>query len=197
MSLPAYDKSKRKKTFEQLPKGAYVIKILGAKQEPNKSGSGEHIKMIIDIAEGEYKDYFKRIYDGNTNEDARWPNDGTFYLNIPFDGCKEYIWSNYNTFFANLEDSNSEFVFDGSSLTYLKGKLIGGKFNHEQTEYNGRIYDHTKLKWTCVADDVRNGKPGKMPPDKLLSSSGSATATDEDGFMEVPDGLDLDELPFR
>ena len=34
MSLPTYNKAKRKSnTFEQLPKGAYVIKIMGAKED--------------------------------------------------------------------------------------------------------------------------------------------------------------------
>ena len=197
MALPVYDKSKRKKNYEQLPKGAYVCKIMGAVQEPNKSGSGSHIKFIVDIAEGEYKGFFNQRYQNSTNEDAKWPNDGTFYLTVPDDTSKDYVWSNWNTFFADLEDSNNGFVFDGSSLTYLKGKVIGGKFAYEETEYNGKVYNHTKLKWTCVADDVRNGKPGKMPADKLVNKFGIEPKTDEDGFLEVPDGLDLESLPFR
>ena len=31
MTLPTYDKSKRKKTYETLPKDAYVVKIMNAK----------------------------------------------------------------------------------------------------------------------------------------------------------------------
>ena len=54
MSLPTYDKSKRRKSFQSLPKGAYVIKIMGAKEEPNKGGSGRHLRIAFDIAEGEY-----------------------------------------------------------------------------------------------------------------------------------------------
>lgn len=34
MALPTYDKTKRRQSFQQLPKGAYVIKIKGAKEEP-------------------------------------------------------------------------------------------------------------------------------------------------------------------
>ena len=54
MALPTYDKSKRKKTFEQLPKGAYVIKIIGAREDPNKNGSGTHLSIAFDIAVGKY-----------------------------------------------------------------------------------------------------------------------------------------------
>ena len=87
-------------------------------------------------------------------------------------------------------------MFDGD-IRKLKNKLIGGKFSNEQTEYNGKIYDHTKLRWTCVADDVRKGKPGNMPKDKLLASNTPqpAPATDADGFMNIPDGAE-EELPF-
>lgn len=198
MSLPTYDKSKRRKNFEQLPKGAYVVKILGAKQEKNRNNDNQHITLAFDIAEGEYKGYWDRRFQSMkaNNDDAKWPNDAIFYLTVPADGSPQYVFDTWNTFFADLEDSNNGFVFDGD-ISKLKNKLIGGKFSNEQTEYNGKIYDHTKLRWTCVADDVRKGKPGNMPKDKLLASNTPqpAPATDADGFMNIPDGAE-EELPF-
>jgi hypothetical protein len=87
----------------------------------------------------------------------------------------------------------------------LKGKLIGSKFHIEQSEYNGNVYDHTKLRWTCVADDVRQGKAGKLPADKLIESRGGAirretdpftgAASNIDDFVSVPEGAE-DEVPF-
>jgi hypothetical protein len=178
-----------------LPKGAYVVQIKRAKQEANKSGSGSHLAIAFDIAEGEYANIYAKQFESNPNEDKKWPNDAVFYLTVPEDGCKEYIWENWNTFFADLEDSNNGFVF-GGDVKQLQGKLIGGKFNNEQSEYNGKIYDHTKLKWTCVADDVRHGKAGKMPNDKLVAqSTPSATGSALDQWTNVPEGAD-DEIPF-
>lgn len=191
MALPAYDKAKRKKTFEQLPKGAYVIKIKDAKEEQNRNGTGSHLSIAFDIAEGEYKDIYQRRYEGDANPDKRWPLDAIYYLNVPNDNSQQYIWDNWNTFFADLEDSNNGFVFSGD-VKKLKNKLLGGKFAIEQTEYNGNVYDHTRLRWTCVADDVRNGKAGKMPNDKLISKQAAAPS---DGFMDVPLGS-ADEIPF-
>ena len=197
--LPSYDKTKRRKSYEQLPKGAYVIKIVAASEEPNKNGTGTHLTILFDIAEGDYAGIYQRQYAGNTNVDKRWPNDGTYYLNVPNDASQQYAWDNWNTFFADLEDSNKGFVF-GGDLKTLKGKVIGGKFAIEQREYNDSIYESTRLRWTCVADDVRSGNPGKMPNDKLVSSSTAsynAPAAMPDGsFVEVPDGID-DELPFN
>ena len=191
MALPTYDKSKRKKSFTQLPKGAYVIQIKDVKEEPNKNGNGSHLTICFDIAEGEYKGYFQTMMENSTSEDKKWPYDARHYITVPADGCQTFIWDNWNTFFADLEDSNNGFVFGGDIKT-LKGKLIGGKFYIEQTEYNGNIYDHTRLKWTCVADDVRNGKAGKMPKDKLIESAPKA---DANGFMDIPEGTE-EEVPW-
>lgn len=192
MALPKYDKSKRRKSFQLLPKGAYVVAIKNAKEEKWPSGD-EVIRIAFDIAEGEQKGFYQAMFDGNANEDKKWPADAIFNLNVPNDSSQQYVWDNWNTFFADLEDSNGGFVFGGDIKT-LKGKLIGGKFHNHQSEYNGNVYDHIQLKWTCPADDVRNGKPGRMPKDKLITGSSSA-ATGSDGFMSIPEAAD-DEFPF-
>ena len=94
MALPTYDKSKRKSTnFEQLPKGAYVIKIMGAKEDTWPSGDN-CLKIAFDIAEGKYKGFYQDMFDRNTNEDKQWPYDAVFALNIPNDQSKDYVWSN-------------------------------------------------------------------------------------------------------
>lgn len=193
MALPTYDKNKRRKPFKQLPKGAYVIEIKGAREDINRNGSGSHLTIAFDIAEGEYKGFYQRQYDNSTNEDKRWPRDATFYLSVPSDNSKPFVWENWNTFFADLEDSNNGFVFKGD-VKSIKGKLIGGKFYLEQTEYNGNIYDHIRLRWTCVANDVRTGNPGAMPKDKLIERS-SAMPTSDTDFMTVPEGSE-EALPF-
>ena len=199
MGLPKYDKTKRKSnTFEQLPKDAYVIRIMGAREENNKTGGGTHLTIAFDIAEGRYADFYQAIFERNTNEDKKWPNDAIYYITVPSDGSPQYVWDTWNTFFADLEDSNNGFVFDGD-VKKLKGKLIGGKFYIEQTEYNGNVYDHTRMKWSCVASDVRSGKAGKLPNDKMIGQNKRSTkrAYDEtmDGFVNLPEGEE-EELPF-
>ena len=194
MALPKYDKSKRKQSFQQLPKGAYVIRIMAAKEEPNRDNSGTHLTITFDIAEGEYAGLYQNIFNGYSSEDRKWPSDAKYYLSIPGDNAPEYVWTNYNSFFADPEDSNNGYIFSGDPAT-LKGKVIGGKFYIEQTEYRGQIYDHTRLKWTCVADDVRHGRAGRLPNDKLLGASSSQPKTDADGFMTIPEATE-DEIPF-
>ena len=197
MTLPTYDKSKRKKTYEALPKDAYVVKIMNAKEVENKNGSGSHVAIAFDIAEGDYKNFYMEQFDANTSEDKKWPNDAIYRLTIPSDGSQQFVIDNWNTFFADLEDSNNGFVFKGT-LSTLKNKLIGGKFHIEQTQYNGKVYNHTRLRWTCVADDVRSGKAAKtMPNDKLLDArrQSAVASTDVDGFMNAGSGSE-EEIPF-
>lgn len=196
MPLPTYDKTKRKQTFQQLPKGAYVVVIKNTKEVANKSGAGTHLEIAFDIAEGEYKGFYMAQFENSTSEDKKYSRDAYYYLNVPDDNSKPYVWDNWNTFFADLEDSNNGFVFTGE-LPSLKGKLIGGKFHIEQTEFNGNVYDHTRLRFTCVADAVRQGKYGKLPNDKLIQASGPARVAPSDptGFMDIPEGSDV-EVPW-
>lgn len=191
MALPTYDRSKRRTSFQQLPKGAYVVKILNAVEEHSKNGIGSHIKISFDIAEGEYSGFYLQQYKANTNENKEWPYDAVFFVNIPDDNSPEWMRLNYNTFFADLEDSNDGFVC--TDVKTMKNKVIGGKFRIEQTTYNGNVYDHTRLYWTCVADDVRNGKAGKMPKDKLIDGKQPMP----EGFMSIPDNVEDEGLPFN
>lgn len=195
MALPTYDKSKRKQSIQQLPKGAYVLEIKNAKEVPNKNDGGTHLEIAFDIAEGEYKGFYMAQFEANTSEDRKYNRDAYYYLNVPDDNSQQFVWDNWNTFFADLEDSNNGFVFSGDVKT-LKGKLIGGKFHIKQTEYNGNIYDHTQLRFTCVAEMVRSGKYGNLPKDKLIGSGPRQSApTDPNGFMDIPAGSD-EEVPW-
>lgn len=200
MALPGYDKDKRKKSFEQLPKGAYVVKIMNAKEDKWPSGD-PCLKIAFDIAEGEYKDFYKKDFDARRagNENAVWSYDAVFTLNVPTDNSEQRIWDNWNSFFADLEDSNNGFVFKGN-LASIKGKLIGGKFRIRQSGANNKVYNHTEMFWTCVAEDVRQGKAGTLPNDKLIGNGGSRRQQNTmpatpDGFMDIPATTE-EEIPF-
>lgn len=198
MSLPTYDKTKRRKSFEQLPKGAYVIEIKGAKLEKWPSGD-QYVNIAFDIAEGEYKGIYSSQFENDSREDKKWPFDAVFKLNVPTDSSEPYVWNNWNTFFADLEDSNGGFVFSGDLKT-LKGKKIGARFHNKQSEYNGNVYDHIVMKYTSTVEDVRSGKAAKfLPKDKLIGDvrrGSGAPAEDSNGFMTIADAVDDEELPF-
>lgn len=198
MKVPSYNKDNRKENtngFTLLPKGNYVCKIMGIElveykkkneNDPDRNG----IKISFDIAEGEYKDFYSKKDKENEDEDKKWPMDAIYWLGIPYDGCPGFVQDTWDTFWANIEDSNNGYIFDGNEKT-VKGKVFGGLFHIEQTEYNQRIYDHTRLKYTCVAQDIRDGKVTRNVKDKLID----VPATTDTSFIDVPPNAPVD-LPF-
>lgn len=192
MNFPSYNKNNRKTytSFQKLPKGNYVCKIMGAEEVKSKSGR-DGLKISFDIAEGEYKDFYTEQYRNDTRDPKKWAADAVYWLSVPYQNCEAYVQDGWDTFWANVEDSNNGFVFAGD-LNSIKGKTFGGFFRIEQTEYNGQIYDHTRLYKTCIAQDIRDGKATYVPKDKLLSSSPAASSDD---FLGVPEDAPVD-LPF-
>lgn len=178
-------------TYMALPKDAYVIKILNAKEEANSDGNGTHIKVSFDIAEGEYSGFYKKKFDNDTREDKKWPGDANVYLTCPDDNSEQFIIDGFNKFITAVEDSNEGYKWNWKEAS-LKDKLVGAKFCIEQSKYNGNIYDHTKAKWFVAAQKVREGKAGRLPNDKLLAATKSAGSED---FMNISDGID-EEIPF-
>ena len=178
--------------WEALPKGAYVIKILNVKEEANKTGGGTHLSITFDIAEGEYAGFYKRAFENSKKEDKKWPNDAILYLNCPEDNSEQWIVDNFNKFITAVEDSNEGYHWGWDEST-LKNKLVGAKFYIEQSKYNDKIYDHTKAKWFVAAQKVRDGKAGRLPDDKLLSTT---SATSSGDFVNIPDNIKDEEIPF-
>lgn len=179
--------------WEQLPKGAYVIKLLNVKEEANKNSSGTHLAIAFDIAEGEYQGFYKKAFENDTREDKKWNNDAVIYINCPEDNSQQWVIDNFNKFITAVEDSNEGYHWSWDEKT-LKNKLVGAKFCIEQSEYDGKIYDHTKAKWFIAAKKIRDGKYGKLPNDKLITNSKANDGPSD--FVNIPDNITAEEIPF-
>jgi hypothetical protein len=175
--------------WETLPKGAYVIKFLDVKEEANKNNEGSHLKIAFDIAEGEYAGFYKKAFDANTKEDKKRANDAVLYITSPEDNSEQWVIDNFNKFMTAVEDSNEGYHWGWDEST-LKNKLVGAKFCNEQSEYDGKVYDHMKAKWFVAAQKVRDGKYGKLPNDKLISNKSLSD------FVNVPENVSDEEIPF-
>lgn len=186
-----YDKTKAYTDGgEQLPRGGYVCKIIGAK--PIETGFGQSIKIAFDIAEGDYAGFYQKKYDGNQNEDKKWP--GTYLLNVPTDdGSQKDGWTKrrFRTFTDALEDSNPGYHFDWDESKF-KGKIIGLIFNYREYEFNGKTGMTPNADRATSADKIREGK-FKVPEDKLLKTRTAPTSPD--AFVAVPEGTE-EEVPF-
>lgn len=177
-------------SFELLPKGAYVIKIKRAEECENKNGNGSHIKVAFDIAEGQYKDFYQKQFEDQTDENKHWPYDAVYMLSCPDDDSPQWMIDAFGTFVSVLEDSNANYHWDWDESKW-KGLIAGALFRNEQSEKDGNVYDHIRPFWFRKAQAVRDGKFGKLPKDKLVT----VQKKDLEDFIAVPEDA-ADEIPF-
>lgn len=177
----------------QLPKGGYVLKVMGV--ETCTNSAGDYLKIACDIAEGEHMDHFANDYRAQQSENKKWRCN--YLLSLPKDdGSERDGWTKrtFKTFTDALEDSNEGYHFDWDE-TKFKGKLIGGLFNEREFLKNdGSVGRYINLARITTAENIRQGKY-KLPDDKVLDGAARTASTAIDGFVNVPD-TDLDELPF-
>lgn len=183
-----YDETKSYSDFQQLPKGAYVLRIMNAEEKQNDNG--KYIEVSCDVEEGEFKGFFLDDYKNQQREDKKWHC--KYLLNEPKDdGSERDGWTKrrFKTFTEALEESNDGYHWDWDE-TKWKNKLIGGLFNIRQYEVNGEVREATNLAQLCSVEKVRSGKY-KLPKDKLIESK-PAEVTASSDFMTVPET----ELPW-
>lgn len=177
--------------YKTLPKGGYVVKIMGVSQETNSNGP--YLKIGCDIAEGDYKDFFAEAYKNDKREDKKWGCN--FLLSLPKDdGSEKDGWTkrSFKTFTEALEESNEGYHFDWDEAKF-KGKLIGGLFNEQDfKKSDGSIGTSVRMARVCSAQKIREGNY-KLPDDKKLTPTETQTTSTD--FMSVPDTIEA-ELPF-
>ena len=187
-----YNQVKAYSEFPTLPKGGYVLKIMGVSVKTNSNG--KYLQIGCDIAEGEYKDFFTKQYTNDTRDTKKWGCN--YLLSLPKDdGTEQDGWTkrSFKTFTEALEDSNNGYHFDWDEQKF-KGKLIGGLFNErEYQKTDGSIGRATNLDRVCAVEKIRKGDY-KLPEDKLIKKFGNNTSG-MDGFVNVPEGTS-EELPF-
>lgn len=190
-----YETTKAYGDIQSLPKGGYVLKIMGA--EVCSNTIGQYVKISCDVAEGDFSNFFANDYKNQQSEDKKWRCN--YLLNIPNDdGSEKDGWTKrrFKTVIEALEESNPGYHFDWDEKKF-KGKLIGGLFNEREYQANdGSVKRATNLAQMCNIDKIRSGKY-QLPDDKLLSSNSRQQQSniDNNGFMSIPDGVD-EALPF-
>ena len=188
-----YDKVQGYQDRPQLPVGGYVMRIMGAEVKENRIG--QYVQVSMDIAEGQYKDFFAEDYrsQDSSQRDKVWHC--VYLLNVPADdGSERDGWTKrrFKTFTEALEASNEGYHFDWDEKKF-KGLMIGGLFNIREWEKDGRRGKSTNLAQVCSVEKIRTGKY-KLPKDQLLRGDAAepASSTPSGGYSVVHD----DDLPF-
>ena len=114
--------------FRGLPIGAYECVIKDARINHNEITGKNTLKISVDIASGEYKDFFKKSYENDTRIDKKWNNNAVRYL--AYEG--ENV-SYFKGFLTIVENSNPGYKWGWEEST-LKDKKLVGVFQYKEYE---------------------------------------------------------------
>ena len=196
--------SKKDVTVANLPAGAYVGKILGAKVETQNIGGRDIDRLILqmDVTEGEYTGHYQKIYEAAKGGQYPAKYKGVLRLNIPKAG-DQYEAMNKRILQGAawaLEQSNKGYHWDWDE-SKLKGLSIG--FSVREADYliedadgirTGTTTEIVKLE---SVEEVRSGNVRPVKRRELKEEQKKRledyTRTTAQGFTAVEAD---DELPF-
>lgn len=195
-------------SFSELPKlqpGGYVVKILNVKVEPTDWGS--RLAIQFDIAEGEFKGFFDKLYKATPDEweNKKWK--GSMRLSIPHNTGDETKFKKSLGYFKSqiqaFENSNANLHIDCErdwDENVLKGKLVGALFNEKEWEMNGNTGWFTQCKRFVPVNDICSGN-FTIPKREELKNKPSTASNDSfdpnanlSDFVEINAGNDT--VPF-
>lgn len=166
---------------KRLVAGGYVCKYTTVTDVADK----EYLSMEYDIAEGEFKDYYKDLSDR-----------AGFWGGRCIRSYKEKALPMFKRMCSAVSKSNSGFIFDGNTNadeSTLVGKKVGMILGEEEYIGNdGSVKTRLYVVRECAVEKIVAGD-FKVPELKKLPSG---TTTNDSSFMSIPDG-DAEESPFN
>ena len=190
-----YDNAEKYTEGRRLEAGGYICKIINVKEQVSKNGN-DMLVLAFDIAEGEFKDFYKEGYEKNTSEDKKWR--GNFYMMVPPEDAERDNWQlrRFKTNISKFEESNNGYHFDWEHPEKLKGLLIGMLFGEEEyIDNNGSNRFSTKPVKIELVETIKSGD-FEVPATKYLDSA-PTTAPSNNDFVNIPDNVDGEQIPFN
>lgn len=189
-------KSARFMGSAKLPEGAYIAKIMNVKYVAGENGNSDRIDIQFDIADGEYKGFFKKQYEENTQEDKKWKGKTSVYVPKD-DGSEKDEWTKktFAKWTNALEDSNDKYKWDWDEKKW-KGLSVGLMFALTGNVIEGKEVTYTEVRYPMSVEDTK--KDVKIPAIKKrngYTGNGNSSASSNNDFVNIPDGI-AEEIPF-
>ena len=169
---------------KKLPVGAYVCKVLEAREE--SYGWGSVLVIHFDIAEGEYKGFYQEQYN-KQDKNKKWK--GVYRISCPTDDGTpkdEHIKKAFKTFIHHIETSNKGYTWDWNETT-LRGKQFGGVFGEKEYEIDGNSGFFITMRYTCEVDRLDKVQ---LPKPLMLKKDGTSNSNIfNDNTWEDTEGL--------
>ena len=162
-----------------LPAGKYNLIVVNANERYSKNGK-LMLAIALDIAEGEYANYFQEAFDRRKqySEKATWPAGGMYYQLVG-DQDNTQSMGRFKGLLTAFELDNPGFTWewgDGAERRLI-GKVIGGVFREEEYVGNdGKVHTSTKIAYLMPTADLETAK---VPEKKCLKPE-EKPATEED-----------------
>lgn len=178
---------------ERLPAGAYVCEILGVKYQKGEDGKSDSIALQFDIAEGEYKGFFKKQYENSTQENKKYKGKTIIYCPVD-DGSERDNWTknSFAKWTNSFESSNEGYAWDWHEEKW-KGLVVGIAFGDTGTKIDGKDIVYTEPRYAVPVKSVRDKKV-KLPQFKSKNGYGEGSSTSTD-FVNIGAGVE-EELPW-
>ena len=182
--------------FKALPIGAYECVIMDARVNHNEQSGKDTFKVSVDIASGEFKDYFRKMYENDTRIDRKWNNNAVKYLSYTGDNV-----AYFKGFIKTIENSNVDYTWDWDE-TKLKGKKVCGVFQYEEYEKQdgtkgikvrlNKFRSLNKLKEIEVSDSIKMLDGSYVSYDDYMEK-----VEEKKSFSDFGNIVEIsDELPF-
>lgn len=184
--------------FRGLPIGAYECVIMDARVNHNEQSGKDTFKVSVDIASGEFKDYFRKMYENDTRIDRKWNNNAVKYLSYTGDNV-----AYFKGFITTVENSNANYKWDWDE-TKLKGKKVCGVFQYEEYEKQdgtkgikvrlNKFRSLDKMKDIEVQNSVKKLDNSYVDYEEYIKSKNSSNEpfSDFENIVEISN----EELPF-
>ena len=170
--------------FSRLKPNGYICKITDVEDIPlNAQGKGDYLNIEYDIADGEFKGYFKEQFE-------KWNKwNGTFIRSY-----KEKALGMFKHFINCVEESNGGFSWNWNERALI-GKVIGLVIGEEEyVKKNGEIGTRMYVKDIKTVEQIKNGD---FKISDLKKIDGSNASTEISSFVpNLTPISDDDELPF-
>lgn len=179
-----YDEAQAYGDFRALPAGGYKCLIKKVACEKTQAGK-EYLKIAFDIADGEYKDFYKEKFANDTRDinQKKWSGIWTIFVEGYEAGTTN---PKFKGLITSVEASNDKFKFNFDEKT-LEGKKVGLVFREEDfLGQDGQV--HTAVK-PFFAVSYDKAEEAKIPNKKELSDNQYDQAFD----AAADNG---DDLPF-
>ena len=170
-----FDKIQESGSFEKLPVGGYIIKILAVDDVPEK----EYLKIFFDINDGEKKGFFQKAFKEDTRAEKKWPNAGSFIRSY-----KETALPMFKGFTNAIDNSNKGYKwnFDEKSLV---NKIVGVVIGEEQyLNQKGQVRTRTYVSAVRSVDTIKKGEFTVPELKKLDATKVSSSHTKQDDFVD-------------